>query len=300
MAGTQRLDSATVRTCSCWALGWVQAGLVSQGHGAHFPGVEGQQVSRGRPGRAPAAKNVTLGPRCPWSGLRALPRLPRVHAHGCPSHSGSAAGHALRARSREGTGPRASGFTRLPCPGPLCAEASVSHGGAPASGTRLPLRGRPLLQVLLWVVLWWVRPGGPALLEPLWGQDAVCSVLSTSQLESWIGLLRFFYQKLLALCENKVSHIVLSLICLVLHVSLNSQSSWSPEWGGGCLEGAGAQAPAAIPGLTRLCVCFQFTHTNSPDNYTVSSIGQTLHFELDAIFTLLILVTWTRRFLVFN
>ena len=35
----------------------------------------------------------------------------------------------------------------------------------------------------------------------------------------------FFYQQLLAICQNKVSHRVLSLICLVLHVSLNSQSS---------------------------------------------------------------------------
>ena len=67
----------------------------------------------------------------------------------------------------EGTGPRASGFTRLPCPGPLRAEASVSHGGAPSSGARPPLRGYAPLQVLLWVVLWWVRPWGPALLEQL-------------------------------------------------------------------------------------------------------------------------------------
>ena len=62
--------------------------------------------------------------------------------------------------------------------------------------------------------------------------------------------------------------------------------------------GAGAGAPAANPGLTLLCVCFQFTCTNSPDVYTAASIQQRLHFELDGIFTLLILVIWTLRYFI--
>ena len=167
--------------------------------------------------------------------------------------------------------------TRLPCPGPLRTEASVSHGGAPASGARLLLRGHPPLQALLWVGLWWVWPWGPALLEQLWGQEAVCSVLFTSQLESWIGLLSFFYQQLLAICQNKVSHRVLSLICLALHVSLNSQSSWSPKWGGGVgvSGGAGAGAPAANPGLTFLCVFPVYLHEFSRCLYSIQYTTKT-------------------------
>ena len=69
------------------------------------------------PGEPSAAKNVTLVPRCPRSGLRALLRLPRVCAHGCPSHSGSAAGHALRARSRREQGPERQGSRGCPALG---------------------------------------------------------------------------------------------------------------------------------------------------------------------------------------
>ena len=60
----------------------------------------------------------------------------------------------------------------------------------------------------------------------------------------------------------------------------------------------GARAPAAIPGLTRLCVCFQFTRTTSVGDYTASRIRQRLHFELDAIFNLSILVIWTIRYFI--
>ena len=80
---------------------------------------------------------------------------------------------------------------RLPCPGPLRVEASVSHGGALASGAAEgppslagaalggplvgPARGPSPARAAL-------RAGGC----PLW-------VLFTSQLESWIGLLRVFF-----------------------------------------------------------------------------------------------------------
>ena len=60
----------------------------------------------------------------------------------------------------------------------------------------------------------------------------------------------------------------------------------------------GPRAPAAVPGLTRLCVCFQFTHTTSVGDYTASRIRQRLHFELDAIFNLSILVIWTIRYFI--
>ena len=62
-------------------------------------------------------------------------------------------------------------------------------------------------------------------------------------------------------------------------------------------EGAGAPAPAAVPGLTRLFVS-KFTCTNSAGDYTASRIRQRLHFELNAIFNLLILVIWTLRYFI--
>ena len=144
----------------------MQAGRVPWGHGAHAPGVGVRWVSGGRPGEPSAAENVTLAPRCRRSGesTAEAPSRPRTRVSLPPRRC-------CRPRPActfsEGAGPRASGFTRLPCPGPLRAEASVSHGGAPASGARPPLRGHPPLQVPLWVGLWWVRPRGPALLELL-------------------------------------------------------------------------------------------------------------------------------------
>ena len=129
-------------------------------------GVEGQRVSGGWPGRALSSRERDLGALLPpeWS----------EHGQG-PSHRGArvflpqwqCCWPRPVCTFSEGTGPRASGFTRLPCPGPLRTEASVSHGGAPASGARLLLRGHPPLQALLWVGLWWVWPWGPALLEQL-------------------------------------------------------------------------------------------------------------------------------------
>ena len=121
------------------------------------------EVSLGEPS---AAENVTLVPRCSRSGQSMAPAASRPCARASLPQP-----QCCRPRPActfsEGTVPRASGFPRLPCPGPLRAEASVSHGGAPAAGARPPLRGHPPLQVLLWVGLSWVRPWGPALLEPL-------------------------------------------------------------------------------------------------------------------------------------
>lgn len=140
--------------------------LVLRGHGAHAPGSGGSVGLWRLAWENPHTRERDLGAPLPpeWS----------EHGQG-PSHRDAWVSLPQRQCCRprpactfsEGTGPRASGFTRLPCPGPLRTEASVSHGGAPASGARLLLRGHPPLQALLWVGLWWVWPWGPALLEQL-------------------------------------------------------------------------------------------------------------------------------------
>ena len=121
------------------------------------------EVSLGEPS---APENVTLVPGCLLSGQSTAeaPSHPRTRVS---LSQWQCCRPQPACMFSEGTGPRASGFTRLPRHGPLRAEASVSHGGAQTSGARPPLRGHPPLQVLLWVVLWWVPPWGPALLEPL-------------------------------------------------------------------------------------------------------------------------------------
>ena len=61
--------------------------------------------------------------------------------------------------------------------------------------------------------------------------------------------------------------------------------------------GAGARAPAAVPGLTRLCL-------SSLPALILQMIIQRpeynkrLHFKLTAIFNLLILVIWTLRYFI--
>lgn len=134
------------------------------GRGGLALGVEGLRVSGGRPGRALSGRERDW---CPAAAavVRAGPSLPRSRAR-VSLHHGSAAGHAPRARSRREQDPERRGSQGCPALASRL-EASVSHGGAPASGARPPLRGRPPLQALLWVVPWGVRPGSPALLEPL-------------------------------------------------------------------------------------------------------------------------------------
>ena len=117
-------------------------------------------------GEPSAAESVNLAPLCCRSGENKAEVPSRQCARVSLPHWRCLYPHPAFTFS-EGAGPRESGFTRLPCPGPLHVEASVSHGGAPASGDRRLLKGHPALQVLLWVVLWWVWPWGPALLEQL-------------------------------------------------------------------------------------------------------------------------------------
>ena len=102
---------------------------------------ESLEVGLGEPS---AAENMTLVTRCRPSGestaealLRPCARVSLPQQRCCQPRPACT--------FSEGAGPRESGFTRLPCPGPLRAEASVSHGGAPASGTRPPLRQPPSL-----------------------------------------------------------------------------------------------------------------------------------------------------------
>ena len=117
-------------------------------------------------GEPSAADNVTLAPCCRRTG-QSMADAPREGVHRCPSHSSSAAGHALRARSQREQGPEHQGSQGCPALGLSVWRPVFNTEVHRHLGGRPPLRGHRPLQVLLWVVLWWVRPGRPALLEPL-------------------------------------------------------------------------------------------------------------------------------------
>ena len=67
-------------------------------------------------GEPSAAENVILAPCCRWSG-QSMAEAPRIGVHGCSSHSGSAAGHALCARSWREQGPEHQGSRGCPALG---------------------------------------------------------------------------------------------------------------------------------------------------------------------------------------
>ena len=136
-----------------------------------------------------------------------LPATPRVHILG--------GNRAQSIRVQEAALPWASPcqrFTRR-CTGiwgSAAAEGPPSHAGAALGGPLVgPVLGPSPARAAL-------RAGGCLL----------CPVhMSARKLDWAFEVVFFFYQQLLAICQNTVSHRGLSLICLVLHVSLNSQSS---------------------------------------------------------------------------
>ena len=76
-------------------------------------------------GEPSAADNVTLAPCCRRTG-QSMADAPREGVHRCPSHSSSAAGHALRARSQREQGPEYQGSGGCPALG-LSVQRPVFH-----------------------------------------------------------------------------------------------------------------------------------------------------------------------------
>ena len=148
-----------------------------RGRGGLALGVEGPRVSGGQPGRALSSRERGWRPAAAAVD-RAGPSLPRSHARvSLPPRQGCRPCPACLPSEEQGPERRGS----RGCPALASRlEASISYGGAPASGARPPLRGCPPLQALLWVVPWGVRPGA----QPCWSRSEGrrLSALSCSRL----------------------------------------------------------------------------------------------------------------------